>query len=51
MAANRAHSGMAHGERREMTQYRPWRVAAFVVTLLVLVTVVAGVIAVVAALW
>lgn len=34
-----------------MTPYRPWRVAAFVVTLLVLVTVVAGVIAAVAALW
>lgn len=34
-----------------MNPYRPWRVAVFVVTLLVLVTAVAGTIAVLAALW
>jgi hypothetical protein len=50
MAAGRAALGSAHGEQPEMTQYRAWRIAAFAVTLLVLVTVVAGVIAAAAAL-
>lgn len=44
--------GAAHGGRvAEMSPYRRWRVAAFVVTLLVLVLAVAGMIIAVAALW
>jgi hypothetical protein len=42
--------GSAHSEQPEMTQYRAWRIAAFAVTLLVLVAVVAGVVAAAAAL-
>jgi hypothetical protein len=34
-----------------MNPYRPWRVALFVVTLLVLVAAVAGMIAALAGLW
>jgi hypothetical protein len=51
MAADGARSGVARGERREMNPFRLWRVAVFVVTLLVLVMAVAGMIAAVAALW
>jgi hypothetical protein len=51
MAADGACPGVAHGERREMSPYRLWRVAAFAVTLLILTMAVAGMIAAVAALW
>jgi hypothetical protein len=51
MATDGARPGVAHGERREMSPYRLWRVAVFVVTLLVLMMAVAGMIAAVAALW
>lgn len=52
MAAGGAGLGAAHGGRvPEMSPYRRWRVAVFVVTLLVLVLAVAGMITAAAALW
>jgi hypothetical protein len=52
MAASGARLGAAHGGRvPEMSPYRRWRVAVFVVTLLVLVLAVAGMITAAAALW
>jgi hypothetical protein len=51
MAADGTCPGAAHGERRGMSPYRLWRVAALAVTLLILTIAVAGMIAAVVALW
>jgi hypothetical protein len=52
VAAGGAGLGAAHeGRVPEMSPYRGWRVAVFVVTLLVPVLAVAGMITAAAALW